>query len=612
MDSSSQAQPQNPSLPPSSLYQAPGAGRQAHYRSLLEDQPLEQASTPSLSTNPALPPPNYNQLYSNQGIYYTPPFVPGLNPLADPLQTQPRVALGQTPYVPEWQPDHLVRNCPICDSAFTLFFRRHHCRKCGRVVCAQCSSYRLTLPSSAVVRPPAEICNSQGLDGLGLPTSQWGSFLGTQNTPGSGSSNRHSWAGSINTGGQDGLFEWRAGEDRLAGMEDVRVCSDCHNGISPGRSNSGSSASSSIHRTWNGPTSIVSQGRPTVPELWSASGNNTLDGGDVNVRRRRQTLQGGRPYPYNYESPASYRPQPTPYMTQGSASGSPYTLPPPAANPSPAAYSLPPQIQAKYATYFAAREPMFNLGSSSSSRPPHQPYPSHQEHHHSHPRYTHHHPYHYSRQQNSTQPVPPVKLKETDYCPICTLPLPPPDPETGDETARENHIQDCIRNHEASSSPRPTSNVPSGTGSPVGAGGTSGANQQMNMIEFLRQSSAPVKGSGRMVVYEAREEDTWDYSGGAGDDDDESNASNPKMNTSGEVVGDGEGAGVFTATLAPPPPPKKDKQRKKAECVICFEEFEVGESIARLECLCRYHKGCIREWFDRKGNGDCPIHAVRE
>jgi len=26
------------------------------------------------------------------------------------------------------------------------------------------------------------------------------------------------------------------------------------------------------------------------------------------------------------------------------------------------------------------------------------------------------------------------------------------------------------------------------------------------------------------------------------------------------------------------------------ECVICFEEFEIGCEIARLECLCRYHK----------------------
>jgi len=27
-----------------------------------------------------------------------------------------------------------------------------------------------------------------------------------------------------------------------------------------------------------------------------------------------------------------------------------------------------------------------------------------------------------------------------------------------------------------------------------------------------------------------------------------------------------------------------------SECVICFEEFQVGDKIARLECLCNYHR----------------------
>jgi hypothetical protein len=26
------------------------------------------------------------------------------------------------------------------------------------------------------------------------------------------------------------------------------------------------------------------------------------------------------------------------------------------------------------------------------------------------------------------------------------------------------------------------------------------------------------------------------------------------------------------------------------ECIICFEDFEEGQEIARLECLCRFHK----------------------
>lgn len=26
------------------------------------------------------------------------------------------------------------------------------------------------------------------------------------------------------------------------------------------------------------------------------------------------------------------------------------------------------------------------------------------------------------------------------------------------------------------------------------------------------------------------------------------------------------------------------------ECVICFEEFAVGDEMGRLECLCKFHK----------------------
>jgi len=82
-----------------------------------------------------------------------------------------------------------------------------------------------------------------------------------------------------------------------------------------------------------------------------------------------------------------------------------------------------------------------------------------------------------------------------------------------------------------------------------------------------------------MVVWKASEKDTW-ASGGEAD----------------EKRAENEG----------------DIEREKAECVICFEEFEVGDVIARLECLCRYHKKCIRMWFDKKGSGECPVHAVHE
>jgi hypothetical protein len=57
-----------------------------------------------------------------------------------------------------WQADEQATECFLCHSKFTLFFRRHHCRKCGRVVCGNCSSNRSTyLPSTYVVSPPSQI-----------------------------------------------------------------------------------------------------------------------------------------------------------------------------------------------------------------------------------------------------------------------------------------------------------------------------------------------------------------------------------------------------------------------------------------------------------------------
>lgn len=44
-----------------------------------------------------------------------------------------------------------------------------------------------------------------------------------------------------------------------------------------------------------------------------------------------------------------------------------------------------------------------------------------------------------------------------------------------------------------------------------------------------------------------------------------------------------------------------------AECTICLEEFEVGVAMARLECLCRFHRRCIAAWWERHP-GRCPMH----
>ncbi|KAI0022973.1 FYVE-domain-containing protein [Xylariomycetidae sp. FL0641] len=48
--------------------------------------------------------------------------------------------------LPRWQPDAEATICPICHTQFSIFVRKHHCRKCGRVVCSACSPHRITIP----------------------------------------------------------------------------------------------------------------------------------------------------------------------------------------------------------------------------------------------------------------------------------------------------------------------------------------------------------------------------------------------------------------------------------------------------------------------------------
>lgn len=61
-----------------------------------------------------------------------------LNYELDDLATFDKSKVGLSTEV-VWQPDNSVTKCPICNKSFGLLFRRHHCRKCGRVVCSNCA-----------------------------------------------------------------------------------------------------------------------------------------------------------------------------------------------------------------------------------------------------------------------------------------------------------------------------------------------------------------------------------------------------------------------------------------------------------------------------------------
>eukprot|EP00118_Oscarella_pearsei_P023925 m.293467 g.293467 ORF g.293467 m.293467 type:complete len:1642 (+) comp40739_c0_seq1:3926-8851(+) len=68
---------------------------------------------------------------------------------------QPYVFPEHVPKKEGWTRDESVPSCMVCDSRFSMFNRRHHCRRCGRVVCDACSSHRLSLET---YNAPVRVC----------------------------------------------------------------------------------------------------------------------------------------------------------------------------------------------------------------------------------------------------------------------------------------------------------------------------------------------------------------------------------------------------------------------------------------------------------------------
>lgn len=61
---------------------------------------------------------------------------------------------------------------------------------------------------------------------------------------------------------------------------------------------------------------------------------------------------------------------------------------------------------------------------------------------------------------------------------------------------------------------------------------------------------------------------------------------------------------------------KKIKNRKIKEdellltdlCIICLENYKIGDKISILSCEHFYHKSCLNEWFNKKE--ECPICRI--
>lgn len=67
-----------------------------------------------------------------------------------------------------WESNDQVVDCRRCHRYFNFIVRRHHCRKCGQIICDKCSTQRVYLPPSHIIIPQQQQQQLQDLNQLSL------------------------------------------------------------------------------------------------------------------------------------------------------------------------------------------------------------------------------------------------------------------------------------------------------------------------------------------------------------------------------------------------------------------------------------------------------------
>ena len=118
--------------------------------------------------------------------------------------------------LPRWQADAGVTECPICHTMFSFWYRKHHCRKCGRVVCANCSPHRITIPRQFIVHPPDEAQATPSPTGAGSAEPMIVDLTGDEEAP----------RPSADDGERPRTADYRI-DPGLGGGQEVRLCNPC-------------------------------------------------------------------------------------------------------------------------------------------------------------------------------------------------------------------------------------------------------------------------------------------------------------------------------------------------------------------------------------------------
>lgn len=452
--------------------------------------------------------------------------------------------------LPRWQSDHEVSKCPVCETEFSSLYRRHHCRKCGRVVCARCSPHRITIPRQYIVQPPtsslADDATAASTTPLRNPALGGGEVVRVCNpcvpdpwTPDAATiadpttintttTRPHSSAARIshphnhqqphignamasdrpdnNPFPRSRPERYRSVEGGISRMRSVLTnFADDHD---PRNSHSRSRESQSAAQ--------ADDARPggTTAQQHQIANQNTIQPGDdrllsllnydnegyAEFMATRQTVTG----PNGQTIAAGQDPYDRTLRFATSAGAVPNMN----FEPYPGGFQ---------------RFPGHRRATSAFTRPSAPPPPA---------------------------PAPPAarprrQIAEEDECPVCGNEMAPGD------TIREQHIIDCINARAAphSATPPVTSNAAPAT-----------ATANAIAAEGSRQRATSFRPRG-IAKRAATEKDCVDASG------------------------------------------------EQRECTICLEEFQPADELGILECFCVFHRACIRGWFDTKGEGHCPTHS---
>ncbi|KAL8971086.1 MAG: hypothetical protein Q9197_003469 [Variospora fuerteventurae] len=435
--------------------------------------------------------------------------------------------------LPRWQPDSEVTSCPICGKGFGFLFRKHHCRKCGRVVCANCSPHRITIPRQFIVQPAQD--TNQESDTRSASGIEVVDLTDARDVDAEASQPNSRSFGSP----QSPPFQI---DSALGGGQEVRLCNPCVPDPNP-----------LPHLPFEVPSrsGIQSFPRPGFDASRSPSNNSLqgVPGRSSSIRTGfnppgRRHFDGSNVLPDNSSGAGSTDHQ---YARQSGPLRHFDRLPP----NYPLAYGSVPD-NSVHDRYLDSIQP-----------------PSHQRHRHhaststiATPRYRSLSDLNAPLPPRPLPPRPQPQLREEDECPICHQALPPKGAD-GSEAAREGHIAECIEQHFSTSTPRSNRPHPSMATDAAVTASAAGARQSQ-----AAGGSGTSDGSGRRG------------SEGAGSSND--NAFQ-RIGSQRRRV-----AGMVTYSAS-----EKDcmgEGGESAECVICFEEFEQGAEMGRLECLCKFHK----------------------